>query len=117
MVFLALAGVVGKSQNVQLQKIHIIDFSVANDGNKVEINWATAKSMNAHYFEVEKSSDGQQFKTIAIVMGPDPLKAGCDCYWCNDKINTKTKVVYYRLKHININGGAELSGIKMIALK
>ncbi|HEY5368552.1 MAG TPA: hypothetical protein VIJ75_06110 [Hanamia sp.] len=116
-IFVAFVGNVCKSQSVQLHKIHITDFNVSNDGNKVEINWATDRSEATNYFEVEKSNDGREFKTVAVVMGPDPSKTDCDCYGCVDKINTKTKAFYYRLKHIDTNGTVEISGIKMITLK
>ena len=116
-MLLIFLGFTGKSQSSQVHNINVMNFSVTNVDNEVEVSWATEKSVAANYFEVEKSSDGKEFKTVAVVMGPDPTRTSCDCYWCVDKINTKTKTLYYRLKHIDTNGGVELSRIKMITLK
>ena len=115
-MILAVLGITGKSQNAQVHHINVIDFNVAKVENEVEISWATGMAEATNYFQVEKSTDGEEFKTVAIVMGPDPTKTACDCYWYLDNISTKTKTVYYRLKHIDTNGGAELSRIKMIML-
>lgn len=116
MLVLAFSSITGKSQNTQVHYINVTDFNVTEIGNEMKISWTMGKSAVANYFEVEKSTDGEEFKTVAIVMGPDPTKTDCDCYWYVDKINTKTKAVYYRLKHIDTNGDAELSRIKMITL-
>ena len=71
----------------------------------------------ANYFEVEKSGDGRDFKTVALVMGPDPSKKDCDCYGCYDKINSKSDTTYYRVKHVDSNGVFDFSSVKMIGLK
>lgn len=114
---LAISSVTGKSQDAQAHYINVNDFNVMVANNEVEISWTTEKSVATNYFEVEKSTDGEEFNTVSVVMGPDPTKTGCDCYSCFDKINAKTKTVYYRVKHIDTKGAVELSGIKAITLK
>jgi hypothetical protein len=98
-------------------EINIIDFNVVMSQNKVNINWSTDKVNPTNYFEVEKSYDGKNFKTVAYVLGADPAKTDCDCYGCFDKISKNTKKSYYRLKHIDSKGIVEFSEVKMIALK
>ena len=116
-IFLAVLTIAGKSQNIQVRHINMIDFNVAKDGNRVEINWATDKKEVTNYFEVEKSGDGRDFKTVAVVMGPDPSKKDCDCYGCFDKINARSDATYYRVKHVDSNGIVDFSSVKMIGLK
>ena len=116
MVFTALSFGCN-AQNAQQQKINIINFNVVKNQNKVDINWSTDKSVTANYFEVEKSNDGKNFKTVAYVLGPDPSKTDCDCYGCFDKITTNSKESYYRLKHVDSNGIVEFSEVKSLALK
>jgi hypothetical protein len=116
-IFLAILSIAGKSQNAEASHVKMLDFKVVKDGNKVEINWTTDKNASTNYFEVEKSGNGKDFKTVALVMGPDPSKTDCDCYGCFDKIKTNSKVTYYRLKHVDSEGVAEFSAVKMIALK
>jgi len=116
MVFTILAFA-GNAQTAQHKKINITDFQVVKNQNKVDINWSTDKTVNTNYFEVEKSNDGKNFKTVAYVLGADPTKTDCDCYGCFDKINTNSKESYYRLKHVDTNGSVEFSEVKMIAFK
>jgi len=107
----------GFAQNAQQQKINIINFQVVKNQNKVDINWSTAKDASTNYFEVERSTDGKNFKTVAMVMGPDPSKTDCDCYGCFDKVTSHSKESYYRLKHVDSNGIVQFSDVKMVALR
>ncbi len=116
-ILFTAAALWGSAQNVQTKKINITGFQVVKDQNKVDINWSTDKTVSTNYFEVEKSSDGKNFKTVAYVFGADPTKTDCDCYGCFDKISTNAKESYYRLKHIDTNGSVEFSEVKMIAFK
>lgn len=104
------------AQNAEQSKINIIEFHVVKNKNRVDINWSTEKDATTNYFEVEKSNDGKNFKTVALVMGPDPAKTDCDCYGCFDKVTT-SKESYYRLKHVDSNGIVGFSEVKMLALK
>ena len=116
-IFLAVSTIAGKSQDAQPRHINMIDLNVFKDGNRIEINWTTDKKEATNYFEVERSGDGEDFKTVALVMGPDPSKKDCDCYECFDKINSGSDTTYYRVKHVDSNGGFDFSSVKMIGLK
>lgn len=105
------------AQKTQQHKINITDFHVVKNQNKVTINWSTDQAIATNYFEVERSNDGKNFKTVAYVLGADPAKTNCDCYGCFDKITTNTKESYYRLKHVDNSGIIEFSEVKMLALK
>jgi len=110
------------SFNVKAQKdasgqIKITKFEVVKEQNKVLIEWSTDKTSETNYFEVEKSSDGKNFKTVAYVLGADPTKTECECFGCFDKVTGKAKDSYYRLKHVNTNGDVQFSEVKMLALK
>ena len=106
-----------RAQNVAAAKINITNFQVAIQQNKVAIQWATDKASPTNYFEVERSNDGKNFKTVAYVLGADPTKTGCECFGCFDKITGKAKQSYYRLKHVNTNGNVQFSEVRMLALK
>ena len=116
-IFFIMQSLVINAQNAHQHDINIIDFTVVMNQNKVKINWATDKANSTNYFEVEKSSDGKNFKTVAYVLGADPAKKDCDCYGCFDKISSSEKKSYYRLKHVDSSGFVEFSEVKMLALK
>lgn len=99
------------------EKIKITSFQVVKKENKVVLNWATDKDSQTNYFEVEKSTDGKNFKTVAYVLGADPTKTDCECFGCFDKVSGKAKESYYRLKHVNADGNVQFSEVKMLALK
>ena len=110
------------SFNVKAQKdasgqIKITKFEVVKEQNKVLIEWSTDKTSETNYFEVEKSSDGKNFKTVAYVLGADPTKTDCECFGCFDKVTGKAKDSYYRLKHVNTDGDVQFSEVKILALK
>ena len=116
-IFFIASCFAGNAQSSSKAEINIIDFNVVMNQNKVNINWSTDKVNTANYFEVEKSYDGKNFKTVAYVLGADPVKKDCDCYGCFDKISKDSKKSYYRLKHVDSEGIVEFSEVKMIALK
>lgn len=105
------------AQKATQQKINITSFQVAKSQNKVILKWATDSASKTNYFEVEKSNDGKNFKTVAYVLGADPTQKNCECFGCFDKITGKAKTSYYRLKHVNLNGNVQFSEVKMLALK
>jgi len=114
-MFFVVFSLGSKAQNVQQSGINITNFHVKKNNDKVNISWLTS-NLQTNYFEVEKSKDGKNFKTVAYVLGADPTKTDCDCYGCFDKVNSNSKELYYRLKHVDINGLVEFSEVKILAM-
>lgn len=106
-----------QGQSVQPHKINIIDFGVMAQKDKVSINWSTDNKTETNYFEVEKSSDGKNFRTVAYILGADPTKKDCDCYGCIDVVGKTKQEFYYRLKHVDIDGNVEISETRTLAFK
>ena len=97
-------------------KIEYKSFTVTALQKKIMINWVIGNNDSANYFEIQKSFDGKDFKTVALVMGPDPKQRGGDSYEGCDKFNPNTKKYFYRLKHVSTDGEIEMSETKMLAL-
>lgn len=116
-IFFLSFALITNAQKNSSGKIEITNFHVVKEQNKVAIKWATNSKSLTNYFEVERSNDGKNFKTVAYVLGADPAKNDCECFSCFDKIDAKTKESFYRLKHVNVNGSVQFSEIKMLALK
>ncbi|MDP4285161.1 MAG: hypothetical protein Q8891_12105 [Bacteroidota bacterium] len=115
-LFAAFSLKVNAQQINQHQKVNIVNFKVVENHNKVSVNWATDDKTPTNYFELEKSNDGKNFKTVAYILGADPTKTDCDCYGCFDKVNTNKKELYYRLKHVSTDGEVEFSETRMLAI-
>ena len=106
----------GQTAVTDLARINFTSFTVNSNQKGIKIDWATDNKIPTNYFEIERSSDGINFKTVALVLGPDPKQTNCDCYECFDKPKSKAKKYFYRLKHISTGGEIELSETKMLAI-
>jgi hypothetical protein len=49
--------------------IELLFFEASKDLNKISLNWATASEINFDYFDLDKSSDGKIFQSIARIKG------------------------------------------------
>lgn len=100
----------------QKQNVNVTEFTVSAKEHKVMIDWKTDGVTPTNYFAIQKSSDGINFKTVALVLGPDPRQKNCDCFGCFDKTISKTeKRSYYRLVHIDTNGNEQITEAKVLA--
>ena len=73
------------------------------DKQTVKLDWATASERNAAYFSVEKSVNGKDFKTIGTVNAIGNSAKRND-YTFNDVLSEMDKIMYYRLKQMDVNG-------------
>ena len=100
----------------QKRNISVIDFTVSAKEKKVIIDWKTDGVTPTNYFAVQRSIDGINFKTIALVLGPDPKQKEGDYYAFSDKYISKTaKPFYYRLVHIDVDGKEQITEAKLLA--
>jgi len=92
------ATVIGCMQNVTLP-VELMSFAGSLNNNKVNLQWAVAENQHNDHFEVEKSTDGKEFTTAAIVMASS--KPGTESYVINETM--KSEKVYYRLRMFDNN--------------
>ncbi|MBL7729712.1 MAG: hypothetical protein JNM88_00925 [Chitinophagaceae bacterium] len=85
----------------------LIEFNGTINNNKVVLNWIVAENETADQFEVEKSTDGVNFKLTALVFGTD--KPAKDNYAFFEKAGNQK--VLYRIKIIDKNKKAAYSPI------
>lgn len=70
---------------------HVIRASANINNDKIYINWAVSENEEAELFEIEKSTDGKNFKMTALVFGTD--KTDTDNYQFYEKAG-KQKCIY-----------------------
>jgi hypothetical protein len=115
-IILSTISIKVNSQDIQKsQNIKYSSFTVSATHDRVLMDWSTDNTVVTNYFEIQKSADGINYKTIALVLGPDPKKQGCDCYGCFEKLSHKNNKAYYRLKHINNDGTAQYSEARLLS--
>lgn len=100
---------VGVILSVKLQT-----FTATNNNGRVTLNWFTETETGENTFEIQRSSDGQKFQTIATVSA---LGGSKNSYKYVDNISgTTTSTFHYRLKLIDNTGKSSNSDIRTIHL-
>jgi Secretion system C-terminal sorting domain/Concanavalin A-like lectin/glucanases superfamily len=87
----------------------LTDFSAQKNTNNVVLQWKTTNEINAKYFDIERSNDGQNFTAIDKVVASQGT-AGNTYSYTDNAIST-SKFVYYRLKMVDASGRFKYSPI------
>jgi hypothetical protein len=91
----------------QPETVKFTSFSHSLNNNKVLLNWTIAQNQQAYQFEVERSEDGKNFVTAALVFGTD--KADSDNYMFYEK--ARKEGTSYRIKVIQKDGTVDYSTV------
>lgn len=68
--------------------------------NNLQVAWVTSSAINANYWEVQASADGNTFSTIGLVLGADPKGAGENYMFKQSVSKIKSGFKYYRVLHV-----------------
>ncbi|MFT6138526.1 MAG: hypothetical protein ACJA0U_001277 [Salibacteraceae bacterium] len=93
--------------------IELIDFSAESKGSYVELNWITASEINNDYFNVERSIDGVNYRSISTVSS-----YGNSTQTSNYSIIDDSPLLglsYYRLKQTDYDGETSYSDIEAVS--
>ncbi len=78
--------------------------------------WTTVSEKNFNLFEVERSFDGADYKTISVVFAAGNTNSKTN-YSYNDNVKEIAKsIIYYRLKMVDIDGSFKYSDVRIIRL-
>ena len=89
--------------------VELTSFSAAFTADGVTLQWETSTETNNQGFEVQRSSDNQNFSTVAFVRGHGTT-AQMKYYSYIDKTDL-TGAIYYRLKQLDFGGNYKYSNI------
>lgn len=88
--------------------------AVLNQGN-VDLKWTTSMEKNVSHFEVERSFDGREYKSIGMVFAYGNTDEKQSYTFIDKQLDmTKAGVVYYRLRSVDIDTKAEYSQVRLI---
>jgi hypothetical protein len=87
-------------------------FEVRKGLNGVDLTWNTVSEFNNDYFQIERSSDAQNYQAIGRVEGADN-SVRSNVYTFED-MYAKTGLYYYRLLQVDNDGKYTFSGVKAI---
>lgn len=88
----------------------LIEFSASSKDNKVVLSWVVEENETADRFWVEKSTDGKNYATAALVFGSD--KPAKDKYEFYEKAGNHK--VLYRIKLVNKDSKTQYSEVKEV---
>lgn len=95
--------------------IHLMSFQGnMNKNNKVTLNWTVADNEIANNFEVERSTNGKDFNTVAVVMASE--KIGTENYMYYETVSSTDKIMY-RLKMTDKSNEVNYSKILIFGTK
>ena len=92
--------------------VKFISFSGKKQAASVSLKWSTASESNSSHFEVTRSVDGRDFKSIGKVSSVGNSTAVQHYSFVDNLPNVG--VNYYQLKQIDFNGNSELSSVVAI---
>ncbi len=80
-------------------------FILLRAGSSVKVSWQTSAEKNNNYFEVQRSTDGEHFSTIALVFAREQANQGAD-YLYTDQAAAQTgaEQLYYRIRQVSMDG-------------
>jgi hypothetical protein len=93
--------------------VELVSFSGHQKNNDVELQWSTASEINNAFFELERSTDQENFVTITKIPSRGNSNA-LTSYSYTDK-NVNTGDIYYRLKQTDIDGSVTYSHVLSVA--
>jgi len=95
--------------------VTFIDFSVSPLNNQALIKWSTANEKNISHYIVERSANGNQFDSIAI-MQPNSVFSGTSNYEFIDRWPLDGKS-FYRIREVGLQQKSTYSDIKSLDIK
>jgi len=89
--------------------VELVNFNVDCKENGNLISWETVSELNNDYFEVEKSIDGLDFRSLDIIQGAG--NSNQLNYYETRDIEKNSETVYYRIRQVDIDGSENYSDI------
>jgi hypothetical protein len=94
--------------------VTLLSFNAQSKNKGVMVEWKTATEADASHFAVERSTDGVNF---SVIRNSKANNKPSSYQYYDDLLNvSKTKIVYYRLKAVDLNGAFEYSRIVPVNL-
>lgn len=95
--------------------VKLTSFDTKLHSNKVDIDWATSEEVNFSHFIVERSTNGTDFKEIAMIFAE--AKRGGSVYEYADNVSSNASgLLHYRLKMVDQDGSFKYSNVRIVKL-
>lgn len=95
--------------------VTLTSFEAQRQGSDALLTWATAQELNNAGFEVQVSTNGQTFRTLATVPAATANSQQARTYQYTDREAGKSGLRYYRLRQLDVDGKATLYGPRTVS--
>lgn len=95
--------------------VKLSSFTAEKVNTTTLLQWSTATEINSKNFEVQRSADGKEFKTIGVVQAKGNSTNQTN-YSFTDAVPING-INYYRLKQVDVNGKFEYTNIIQVNFK
>jgi hypothetical protein len=100
-----------------LLPVKLQDFSATAREAVVDLKWTAINQVNFNHFELERSTDGRNFKEYAMIFAAENTGSAVDYNYTDKNLDNSTRVLYYRLKMVDISGNMTYSQVQIIHLQ
>jgi len=84
--------------------VRLTAFDAKRVGTDALVTWETASEQNSKGYDVQVSTTGKEFRTLASVASATPNSTGITQYRFIDTEKNKTGARYYRLRQVDLDG-------------
>ncbi len=97
--------------------VTLLHFFASLNNKNVSLQWQTTNEINSSYFEIQRSTDGNSFTTVATVSAKGNHST-ITTYEANDDLFFYNyTIVHYRIKMVEINGSHKYSAVQTIKME
>lgn len=96
--------------------VKMVSFNALRKDNNALLTWTTVQERNASVFEIQRSVDNKKFVKIGVVNAVGNSNKLVNYSFIDKDVVTSAgaKVVYYRLKTIDVDASSETSIVKVV---
>ena len=103
--------------NATTLPVNLLNFQATLKDKNASLSWTTANHYNFSHFVIEKSTDARTFTETAVLFTEASTSNAEYSYKYKDNLqNSTAKIVYYRLKMVDIDGTIAYSETRMVRL-
>lgn len=92
--------------------VELLHFYAVKEENTSLLSWETASETNNAYFDIQRSSDGENFHSIGKVEGAGNSTQNIAYSFVDE--NPLSGKNYYRLQQVDFDGGSEFSPVEIV---
>ncbi len=97
--------------------VTLISFQANLRDKNASLNWITTNHYNFSHYVVEKSTDGRNFQEVAVLFADASNSNATTAYKYKDNLQScVSKVVFYRLKMVDVNEKYAYSETRLVRL-